>query len=57
MKEPKQPIPKLISVFIKEKSTNTIIAVFPPTKVGERHAEKYRGLADLEIIKEYNRGG
>ena len=57
MKEKKQAKPKLISVFVREKSTNTTIAVFPPTKAGERCAEKYRGLWDLEIIKEYNHGG
>ena len=57
MNEKKQPKPKLISVFVREKSTNTTIATFPPTKAGERCAEKYRGLCDLEVIKEYNYGG
>lgn len=45
--------PKLISVVVKEISTNKIIIAFPPTKAGEQRAEKYRGLADLEIIKRY----
>lgn len=52
-KPKKEPKPKLISVFVKEKSTNTIIVVFPPNRTGERQAEKYRGLYDLEIVKQY----
>ena len=56
-KQPKQPTPVLTQIFLKEESTNRIIAQFPPTKTGERTAERYRGLADLKIIKEYNYGG
>lgn len=57
MREKKQPQPKLISISVREISTNTTILTFPPTKAGERRAERYRGLWDLEIIKEYNYGG
>ena len=57
MREKKQPQPKLISISVREISTNTTIATFPPTKKGERLAERYRGLCDLEIIKEYDFGG
>ena len=49
--------PTLLSVFVREVSTNTIICRFPPTRVGEKRAERYRGLADLEIVKTYEKGG
>ena len=52
--QPKEPKPILVSVSVKEISTGTTILTFPPTRVGEKCAEKYRGLADLAIIKEYN---
>ena len=48
-----QSKPKLISVVVKDKDTDTIILIFPPTRAGERKAEKYRGLSGLEIIKQY----
>lgn len=52
---PKQPEtkPVLVAIHVKEISTNTILLSFPPTKVGERNANRYLGLADLETIKEY----
>lgn len=56
-KKVKEPKPVLTSIFIKEKSTGTIITMFPPTRTGERHAERYRGLTDLEIVKKYEKGG
>ena len=49
--------PILISVAIKDTTTNTIIANFAPTRVGEARAERYRGLAGLEIVKTYEKGG
>ena len=51
----KKPIP--LRYIVKEISTNKIIVAFPPTKAGERKANKYRGLCDLEIIAEYENGG
>lgn len=56
-KEVKEPKPILISIFIREKSTGTILCTFPPTRAGERRAEHYRCLADLEIVKTYEKGG
>lgn len=56
-KEKKQPKPKLISVVVREISTKTIVIAFPPNRDGEKRAERYRGLYDLEIIKEYDYGG
>lgn len=53
MNQKKEPKPQLKSVFVREISTNTIIISFPPTRIGEKRAERYRGLADLEIVKEY----
>lgn len=52
-KPKKEPKPQLIRVFVREKSTNTTICEFPPTRTGEKRAERYRGLADLEIVKNY----
>lgn len=49
-KEPK-PIP--LRYVVKEISTKRTIVAFPPTKYGERRANKYKGLCDLEIITEY----
>lgn len=56
-KDVKEPKPILLSVAVKEKSTGTIICMFPPTRAGERRAERYRGLGDLEIVKTYEKGG
>lgn len=56
-KEVKEPKPILISISIKEQSTNQIIAMFPPTRAGEKRAERYKGLAGLEIVKTYEKGG
>lgn len=53
----KEPKPILTSIFIREKSTGTIIAMFPPTRTGEKCAERYKGLADLEIVRTYEKGG
>ena len=45
--------PKLISICLKDTETNQIIAQFSPNRRGEKAVEKYRGLAGLEIIKNY----
>ena len=52
-----EPKPILTSIFIREKSTGNIILQFPPTQAGERRAEHYRYLMDLEIVKIYSKGG
>lgn len=54
MKENKKPNPKLTAIFVREISTKTIISVFPPTRAGEKRANRYKGLADLEIVKQYS---
>ena len=56
-KKVKEPQPILVSIFIREKSTGTILVMFPTTRTGEKQAERYRGLADLEIVKKYEKGG
>ena len=56
-KEIKEPQPILISIFIREKSTGTILNRYPTTRAGEKRAERYRGLVDLEIVKTYEKGG
>lgn len=53
-KPEKPPKPMLLAIHVKEISTNTIICSFPPTKVGERHANRFAGLADIQIIKQYH---
>ena len=54
MTEKKEPKPKLTAIFVREISTKTIISVFPPTRAGEKRANRYKGLADLEIVKYYD---
>ena len=49
----KQPKPKLKRVYVREISTNRIVVEFYPTRAGEKAANRYNGLADLEIVKEY----
>ena len=53
MKPDKQPKPILSRVYLREISTGRIVLEFYPTKAGEKAANRYKGLADLEIIKEY----
>ena len=57
MKGKTEPKPILTAVFVREKSTKTIICTFPPTRAGENRAERSRGLADLEVVKQYIHGG
>ncbi len=45
--------PQLKRVYVKERSTGKILIEFIPTKAGENQADKYNGLADLDVIKEY----
>lgn len=53
MKPDKQPKPILSRVYLREISTGRIVLEFYPTKAGEKAANRYKGLADLEIVKEY----
>ena len=52
----KEPKPILVSVQVRDTITGTVIT-FPPTKAGGKSAERYRGLAGLEIVKIYEKGG
>lgn len=56
-KEVKEPKPILLSVVVRDKSTGIALCAFPPTSAGEKRAERYRGLAGLEIVKTYEKGG
>lgn len=56
-KPKKEPKPILLLIAVKEKDTGSIVCMFPPTSKGERQAERYRGLAGLEIVKTYEKGG
>ena len=56
-KEVKEPKPILISVSVKDITTNQILCIFPATRYGVKRAERYRGLAGLEIVKTYEKGG
>lgn len=51
--KPKPRKPQLKRVYVKERSTGKILIEFIPTKAGENQADKYKGLADLDVIKEY----
>ena len=56
MSKPKQVKPrkpKLKRVYIQEISTGKILIEFIPTRAGENQANKYIGLADLDVVKEY----
>ena len=53
MKQAKEPKPKLKRVYVKEISTNQILVEFSPTRAGENRANRYNGLADLKVVKEY----
>ena len=52
----KEPKPVLVSVVVKDTILNVSIP-FPPTRAGEKSAERYRYLAGMEIIKTYEKGG
>lgn len=57
MEQKKEPKPILLDIYVKEISTGSILCHFPPTAMGERRANRYKGLTDLQIIKKYNSGG
>lgn len=46
--------PILVGIHVKDTETNQIILQFPPTKAGERRADYYKCLANIEIIKVYS---
>jgi hypothetical protein len=56
-KEVKEPKPILLSVIVRDINTGAALCAFPPTKSGEKRAERYRGLAGLKIVKIYEKGG
>ena len=47
----------LLEINIKDTNTNEIICSFPPTRSGENRANRFNGLANIEIIKIYSKGG
>ena len=47
----------LLEINIKDTNTNEIICSFPPTRSGENRANRFKGLANIEIIKIYSKGG
>ena len=49
--KPSKPILK--RVYVKERSTGKILIEFIPTKAGVNQANKYKGLADLDVVQEY----
>ena len=49
--KPRKPILK--RVYVKERSTGKILIEFIPTKAGVNQANKYKGLADLDVVQEY----
>lgn len=52
----KEPKPILISVQVRDKCTGTILCGFPPTEAGVKRANRYMGLAGLEVVKTYLKG-
>ena len=55
-KQDKEQKPKLTSVFVRDISTGAIFYMFPPTSTGIKRAERFRGLAGLEVVKQYDNG-
>lgn len=53
----KEPKPVLISVRVRDTSTGVILCGFPPTEAGVKRASRYIGLAGLEVVKTYEKGG
>ena len=47
----------LLEIRMKDTTTNEIICSFPPTRSGENRANRYKGLANIQIIKIYSKGG
>ncbi len=56
-KDVKEPKPILISVQVRDTSTGTTLCGFPPTEAGVKRASRYIGLAGLEVVKTYLKGG
>lgn len=56
-KPEKEPKPELLIINIKDTTTNEIICSFPPTRSGENRANRYKGLANIQVIKIYSKGG
>ena len=49
--KPRKPILK--RVYVKERSTGKILIEFIPTRAGVNQANRYKGLADLDVVQEY----
>ena len=56
-KEVQEPKPILISVQVRDTNTGVILCGFPPTDAGVKRASRYIGLAGLEVVKTYMKGG
>ena len=52
----KESKPILVLVQVRDSITRTHFS-FPPTQAGLKRAERYRGLAGVEIVKIYEKGG
>lgn len=44
---------KIKRVYVIERSTGKILIEFIPTRAGVNKANRYKGLADLDVIIEY----
>ena len=53
-KPKKETKPILVGILVKDTETNQIILQLPPTAAGEKRANYYKCLANIEIIKVYS---
>lgn len=44
---------KIKRIYVRERSTGNILIEFIPTRAGLNKANRYKGLADLDVIVEY----
>jgi hypothetical protein len=56
-KPAKEPKPVLLAIHVKDTDLNSTICSFPPTKTGERYANRFKGLTGIKILKIYEKGG
>ena len=53
-KTKKEPKPSLVAIHVKDTETNEVILQLPPTAAGEKRANYYQCLANIEVIKVYS---
>lgn len=56
-KQKKEPKPVLLAIHVQDTDLNRTICSFPPTKIGERYANRFKGLTRIKILKIYGKGG